>query len=99
MDLSLQGDKMKLTATRYCPSNEPTSRPAKTMTSVSTNAASDKRNGNTPENLYFIMTLLGVLGGEGSALYVDRRWSPRSGSMDIFSSQKIRGGCDTVLMV
>lgn len=95
----LDSEGMEHTVTRYCPSNEPTTRPANTTTSVSTNAASDRTNGTRPDNLYFMMTLFGVLGGEGSALYVDRRWSPRSGSIDIFSSQKTRGGCGTVLMV
>lgn len=89
----------KHTATRYCPSNTPTSLPAKTTTSVSTNAASDSTKGNTPENLYFIMTLFGVFGGEGSALYVERRWSPRSGSMEIFSSQNMCGCCVAVSMI
>jgi hypothetical protein len=56
-------------------------------------------SGNTPENRYFIMTLFGVFGGEGSALYVDCRWSPRSGSIGIFSSQRTCGDSTVAAMV
>ena len=45
--------------------------------------------GNTAENLYFIITLFGVLGGAGSGFHVDLRWSPRSGSIDIFSELNV----------
>ena len=80
---------IKRTVTKYCPRNVAMSWPANTAINVRMKVASDKTSGNTPENLYFIMTRFGVFGGAGSALKVDRRWSPRSGSMNIFSSHWI----------